>query len=230
VALRYVLVDRKHRVSFNWYEIQRLATSTLVLILSLVILDLRGGLLTEAGGITLEPFRVLLSLGSAAIAVATGFLLHELAHKVVAARRGFYAMFDSDLRFVLIGPVVALLAGVVFCLPGHVGGTTRSVRRSDEGVMAAAGPAVNLLCGGVALASLLLLPAVTAGGFGTAAFVVFYIVLQTAYVNLLLGALNLVPVHPVDGAKVLAWHRGVFAALAVGVGSLLGLFLVLFIL
>ena len=57
-------------------------------------------------------------LGSA-VAVVTGFLLHELMHKAVAQRYGAWAEFRSN-RMGLLFAVITGLFGIVFAAPGAV--------------------------------------------------------------------------------------------------------------
>src|SRR3989344_1749993 len=56
----------------------------------------------------------------AAIAVGFGFLLHELAHKVVAQRYGCWAEFRSWDLMLLVAIALAFFAGFVFAAPGAV--------------------------------------------------------------------------------------------------------------
>ena len=153
-------------------------------------LELVGGpnAVTLAG--FLDPFvRSLVTVGVA-------FLLHELAHKVVAVRFGQVAHFRADYGMLVLA-VASGLAGFLFAAPGavyHAGAITPR----ENGLIALAGPVTNL---GLAA---LFLPLVGAtgllgaiGGLGLS-------------VNLLLAAFNLLPYGPLDGRKVLAWSPVVF--------------------
>lgn len=132
------------------------------------------------------------------LTVGVGFLLHELAHKVVAVQFGQVAAFRADFGMLFIA-VVGGLAGFIFAAPGAVHHRGRITRR-ENGLIALAGPVTN-----VVLAIVFLVPLVLAegflgdiGGLGVA-------------INLLLAGFNMIPFGPLDGKKVLAWNKPVFA-------------------
>jgi Zn-dependent protease len=144
------------------------------------------------------------------VTVGTAFLLHELAHKLVAVRFGQVAAFRADYPLLGIA-VISGLAGFLFAAPGAVYHRGRiSVR--ENGLVAVAGPVTNLGLG--AAFFLLFLPA---GGFLES------LARLGVVVNVFLAAFNMLPAGPLDGRTVLDWHRGVFAvvllvAIAAGAG------------
>jgi Zn-dependent protease len=150
------------------------------------------------------------SLGTVGIA----FILHELAHKVVAVRFGQLAAFRADYGFLLLA-VVSALAGFLFAAPGAVVHRGRITPR-ESGLISLAGPVTNLV-----LAAAFLPVAVLAGPpIGDAATL-------GVTINLLLAGFNMLPVGPLDGRTVLQWNRTVYAAVAVpsivlAVGALFG--------
>jgi len=83
-----------------------------------------------------------------------GFLLHELAHKIVAQRFGQVAGFRADYGMLFIA-VVSALAGFLFAAPGAVYHQGRITERQN-GLIALAGPVMNLLLA-IAFAPLALL-------------------------------------------------------------------------
>lgn len=130
--------------------------------------------------------------------VAIGFLLssmvHDLAHALVARRRGL--------------PVSALT--VTF-----FGGSTpldpAAAQPIDDLAIAAAGPVASVVLG--------LVLAAIAVGLGTAAGdatggpleIAAETLAVVAVLNLIIGAVNLVPAYPLDGGRILraiAWRRG----------------------
>ncbi|HTT14971.1 MAG TPA: site-2 protease family protein [Thermoplasmata archaeon] len=148
------------------------------------------------------------SIGIVLLALAaafTGFLAHELAHKVVAQRLGFWAEFRLSPVGLVLSVFIAAAAGILLAAPGAtlVGGMDYS-ERQGWGRTALAGPATNagfsVLFYGAALATF------SAGSFLSASL------LFLAYINAWFGAFNLVPVGPLDGAKVLRWGVGRWAA------------------
>ena len=132
----------------------------------------------------------------ASVTVGTGFLLHELGHKLVAQRYGCFAEFRSFDQMLILAIIMALFFPILFAAPGAVmiNGPV-GIRRN--GKISAAGPIVNL-----ALAAFfLIIFLITASGFlRTIAFWGFFI-------NSLLALFNMIPIWNLDGAKVLRWDK-----------------------
>lgn len=135
------------------------------------------------------------------LTAGVAFLLHELAHKVVAVRYGQRAAFRADYGMLFLA-VVAATAGFLFAAPGAVHHQGRITQRQN-GLIALAGPVVNLVLA-VVFAPLLLL--------GLAGFSQVLLTVGTygVAVNLLLAAFNLIPFGPLDGATVRAWSTPVW--------------------
>jgi Zn-dependent protease len=146
------------------------------------------------------------------LTAGVGFLLHELAHKVVAIRYGQVAEFRADYSMLVIA-IATALAGFIFAAPGAVYHRGRITVR-ENGIIAVAGPVTNLLLA-AAFAPLL---------FGSG--IVYEVGRFGVGINLFLAAFNMIPFGPLDGKKVLAWSKSVFAVVFVGsallaVGALL---------
>lgn len=144
------------------------------------------------------------------LTVGTGFLLHELAHKIVAIRFGQVAAFRAD--YPMLGLAVASgLAGFLFAAPGAVYHRGRITVR-ENGLVSVAGPITNLV-----LAALFFVPFLLFGGF------VNEIAQMGVLVNLFLAAFNMIPFGPLDGKTVKQWDTGVFAVvLGVSIVALVG--------
>jgi len=139
----------------------------------------------------------------AAIAVGSGFLLHELAHKVVAQRYHYFAEFRAFDEMLFLALMMSLF-GVVFVAPGAVMIFTESIQRNKNGKISAAGPAMNFI-----LAGLFFLVAITTTGF-------LKIVGQYGFqVNAWLGLFNLIPVWNFDGAKIWRWNKIVWSGMVI---------------
>ena len=179
-------------VVFDRRELLDLAAAWLALALAFTFfIGLSGSLdgLTPLGA--LAP-TFLLSL----IAVGTGFLLHELAHKVLAVRFGQVAGFRAS--YPMLGLAVASgLAGFLFAAPGAVYHRGRVTAR-EHGLIAVAGPVTNLGLT-VAFAPLVLVPGLV-GNIGR----------WGVLVNVFLAAFNMLPAGPLDGKTVRSWDRQVF--------------------
>lgn len=143
--------------------------------------------------------------------VGTGFLLHEVAHKVVAIRYGQVAAFRAD--YGMLGLAIASgLAGFIFAAPGAVHHRGRITVR-ENGLIAVAGPVTNLALV-FAFAPLLVLPGFL-GSIGRLGVLI----------NVFLAAFNMIPFGPLDGRTVLDWSRLVFGvvfavSLAMGASAL----------
>ena len=181
------------------------------------------GVLRDSGGVG-----ILILLVASFVAVVTAFLLHELAHKVVAQRYGCFAEFRYSLMGLAIGVLTGAF-GFLFAMPGavmisgHVD-SRQSVRIS------AAGPGTNLSIAGTFIAVSYFL------GFSTLTYadVVSFLMGSIAFVNLFLGFFNLLPFPPLDGSKIFAFNKPLWGAMLAATaalyfaGSSLGVFLGVF--
>jgi len=133
------------------------------------------------------------------LTVGTGFLLHELAHKVVAVRFGQIAAFKAD--YGMLGIAVASgLAGFLVAAPGAVYHRGRISAR-ENGLISVAGPVTNL-----GLAGVFALPFLVSDGL------VGQIGHWGIVVNLFLATFNMVPFGALDGKTVNEWDSTVFGA------------------
>ncbi|MDD1703724.1 MAG: peptidase M50 [Methanoregula sp.] len=182
-----------------------------------------GGLLTPA--MRIPPLAALIFFGVSLVTVGIGFILHEMAHKFLAMKYGFWAEFRKDNVMLLIAVVLAALVGFVFAAPGATviypnSADGRGLSREENGKISAAGPLVNLLlCIPFAL---ILYLAVSADSPNSILTIIGTVGLQ---VNAMVAAFNMLPVSVLDGKKILAWNVGVFAVMIVAAfGILIGSF------
>jgi Zn-dependent protease len=160
----------------------------------------------------LEEF-VTAYLPAVLIAVGTGFLCHELAHKAMSHSLGFRAEFRLWKAGLIISIVSVLISfgQFLFLAPGAV--YTYSYRQptdTESGLMSFAGPLMNL-----ALAALFYVMSLFGDPWNFLGYFGFRI-------NLWLGAFNLLPIPPLDGIKVLKWNKIVWtAAVAVSWGIII---------
>ena len=137
-----------------------------------------------------------LNLNSIVVALLTaglGFLLHELAHKVVAQQYGLNAEFIADYQMLAIA-LFASFAGFIFAAPGAV--YTAGQRTRDQQLwITAAGPITNIVLG-----LLFLLVPGQIGSYGS-------------MINVWLALFNLIPFGNIDGKKILGASKPVYAAL-----------------
>ena len=157
----------------------------------------------------------------ATVAVLTGFLLHELMHKVVAQRYGAWAEFRSSRTGLLFAIFTAFL-GIVFAAPGAVY-IAGPLTREQNGRVSLSGPLTNFL---VALAFTGAWFAVALAGVlsGDIKYYIGGILFFTGYINAFLGVFNMLPIPPLDGSKVLAWNVVIWVLSIVPMGGLLALY------
>jgi Zn-dependent protease len=193
-------------IRFTRREIRDLVIAWLALGVAFMIFLNRGLLQALMAGFL--PLGVLVrAFTLSMLTVGTGFLLHELGHKVVAVHFGQAAEFRADYNMLGLA-ILAAMAGFLFAAPGAVYHRGRITKR-ENGLIALAGPVVN-----VGLAVPFLLLALAGPGFlGSLGQLGFLI-------NILLAAFNMIPFGPLDGRKVLAWNRTVFAVFAALTGGL----------
>jgi len=205
------------RFSPEEYKHILLACGALIAAFTLSFLSPLGG----GGPITVA--RALPILLGATLAVVTGFFLHELMHKVVAQRYGAWAEFRSN-RSGLILAIVTGLFGIVFAAPGAVY-IAGPLTREQNGRVSLAGPLTNFVIGLAFTGAWL---ALALNGFLTTEFGPYLsaVTFFPAYINVFLGAFNMVPIPPLDGSKVLAWNPAIWiAALAAIAIVFVGFFL-----
>jgi Zn-dependent protease len=153
------------------------------------------------------------------VAAATGFVAHELAHKIVAERYGFWAEFRLSAAGLILS-IVTSLFGVVFAAPGAtVVGGMGDVR--EWGRTSLAGPAVNLVSAGgfVGLGA--------AYAYLTASAAQWPFFLLLAFINAWFATFNLIPFGPLDGRKVYRWSASVWAGSIIAAGAFAGIMLYL---
>ena len=149
------------------------------------------------------------------VTVGVGFLLHELAHKVVAIRFGQRAQFRADYGMLFLA-IAGAFVGFLFAAPGAVYHRGRITARQN-GLIALAGPVTNLGLA-VVFAPLLTQP----GFFGEVGAL-------GVGINLLLAGFNMIPFGPLDGRSVLRWSKVVFVLVFVP-SAALAVFGLLFVL
>ncbi|AGB01160.1 zinc metalloprotease [Methanoregula formicica] len=163
----------------------------------------------------ISPLTALIYFGISLLTVGIGFIFHEMAHKFVAIRFGYWAEFVKDNTMLLVAVIMAALAGFVFAAPGATVIYSRDGRpltKRVDGIISAAGPVMNLiLC--VVFAALFFL----AGGKASLAGGNLLAMLGIAgvQINAMIAAFNLLPISILDGRKVFAWNIPIFFVLII---------------
>lgn len=139
-----------------------------------------------------------LSFIISSLTVGTGFIFHELSHKLVAQRYGCFAEFRSSDMMLIFAVFLALILGIVFAAPGAVM-ISGPVGRRRNGIISLAGPLVNIILAIIFLLLLLSIPL-----FQPVLFLIGF------FVNSLIAMFNLLPIVNFDGKKVLNWNKTVY--------------------
>ncbi len=145
----------------------------------------------------------------AAVTVGMSFLLHELAHKIIAQQYGCFAEFRAFREMLLLSILLAF-TGIIVAAPGAVM-ISGHINRIAHGKIASAGPLMNVL-----LASFFLL---TLFFYQGKLFVP--LLLYSIHINALLAVFNLIPFALFDGAKVFAWDKKIWGGMMSAAGILL---------
>ena len=141
------------------------------------------------------------------VGVGAGFILHELGHKFVSMKYGYWAEFKlwpEGLIFALI----TSFFGFVFAAPGAV--YTYADYMTDEinGKISIAGPIVNII---LALIFLAIATAFYNPPFTSETQYLIVAIGAVGYsVNSFLAVFNLLPIGNLDGSKVLRWNAGIW--------------------
>ena len=144
------------------------------------------------------------------IAILTAFFFHEMAHKYVGQKFGYWSEFRMYPQGLLFALFLSVVAGIVFAAPGAVQIFGRP-SREEMGKISLAGPSMNMVLSLIFIGIWLV-------SNGIIAFVSSVVV----YINVFLALFNLLPFGPFDGLKIFRWKKEVW-------GLLIGIDIVLFI-
>jgi len=162
----------------------------------------------SAGGSRSIEYYVSLS----ALSVVAGFFIHEMSHKVVARGYGCWAEFRADYRMLGLALLMSFF-GFLWAAPGAVI-IMGNISPKQNGKISLAGPGSNLL---VALACLPF-KLFTIAGVPT---IVSDIAASLYFFSVFLGAFNMIPFMPFDGAKIWHWNKPVYIATLLAAGLML---------
>ena len=184
------------------------------LIISALVLALAFGIALSGGFTALrQPTDLIAVVGMALVAVSLGFVFHELGHRLVARRFGYFAEYVMWPTGLMVALVFSLF-GFIFVAPGAVmiyprvtAWGTATISREKIGLVSLAGPATNI---GLVV-GFLMLDAVQPARVFT----------MGALINTWLAVFNLIPFGPLDGAKILRWNKVIWLISIVVAGGFL---------
>jgi Zn-dependent protease len=138
------------------------------------------------------------------IAVGTGFVFHELAHRQAARHYGFHSEYRAWYPLLVLALVLSVVTGWILAAPGATYFFGNRVSKKQNGIISLAGPATNLVLGTVMLSFLLLLltSKVYVPEFNLAASIIYNVVV----INFFFAFFNLLPIAILDGTKIITWN------------------------
>jgi Zn-dependent protease len=148
-----------------------------------------------------------------AVLVLLGFILHEMAHKVVAQRLNLWAEFRASLGGLVGALGLSAFTPFLFAAPGAVVIVGNATRR-DGALISIAGPATNLVIG---FLFFLIPTGPNPPELGPGVGNFYELAMQ---INAMLAVFNLFPVRPLDGSKILPWSAPAFVGMWVLAGLL----------
>ncbi|MFH2106135.1 MAG: site-2 protease family protein [Candidatus Micrarchaeota archaeon] len=201
-----------NQIKFGKDEIRDIIASILALSVAFTIFFAGGlsGIETMAN----NPDEFIVMTFLCIVTVGSGFILHEMAHKITAIYYGASAKFVMWFQGIFLMMLTSLF-GFIFAAPGAVYIYAPRITRKENGMISLAGPVTNLV---VAIAFIFL--------SATKEITVFLAILGGpisvwqfgAYINLLLGLFNAIPVFPLDGSKIFAWSKVVWGGFLIATG------------
>lgn len=141
------------------------------------------------------------------VAVMTGFLLHEIAHKWMAVYYGCWAEYRGNRSGLLVAVLMSTF-GFLLAAPGAVMIMGR-INDKQHGHIAAVGPLTNVILAMIAMPIYAMEGGGIANGLGELS-ILGSLARFLIIINLILAGFNMIPVSPLDGSKVLAWSFGAY--------------------
>jgi Zn-dependent protease len=186
---------RKYRVNFSQKEVKHISIAALLVVCIGFSIGLYGNFF---GGFLFEWTWVMMA-AFAAIMTAS-FLAHEIAHKIIAQKKGMWAEFrlttwGAVLTFASIFLPFRMIAPGAMMIGGSVPSGEDIVKISI------AGPITNLIFSSTLLGcALAVLP-------NTFAYLLFF----AAYINAFMAVFNLIPFGILDGFKIFSFNKKLWA-------------------
>lgn len=185
------------------------------------------------GGLIGHPLEFAVFVIPILVTMGSGFILHEMAHKLVAMYYGAEARFRMWVQGLVLMLVTSLF-GFLFAAPGAVYIYSNKMDKRENGIISLAGPMTNIVIAGVFVGleffapirqfySFLAPDGMDLAGYGIANGVLLVWWFGAA-MNIVLALFNMIPAFPLDGSKVFAWSKLAWAGFVVfllAVGTLI---------
>lgn len=179
---------------------QEMMDLSIAVVVLTIVFGMPGGVLYTA---SLPPLYLAVLFGIAFVAVMLSIFPHELAHKFVAQRYGYWAEFRRYDMGLILGLVLSLSGFPVIAAPGAVM-IAGPVTTETNGKISAVGPGTNALMGALLFPVAFLAPSTS---------LVSYLAAEIVWVNVALGVFNMIPFGIFDGSKIWKWSAGAYICL-----------------
>ena len=143
----------------------------------------------------------------AVVTVGSGFILHEMAHKIVANYYGAYARFKMWLYGLLFMFITSFI-GFLFAAPGAVYIYSQNISKKENALISLVGPFVNILLAAIFLILEMIKPVTFYFPFLRGSLHAWQF---GAQINIILALFNMLPTFPLDGSKVFVWNKFAWA-------------------
>ena len=183
------------RYTFSKTEIRHLLFSFFLIMITLIVMNSKSSMTFSLADLKNIDFITILGY---MVAVGSGFILHELAHKIMAQYYNFQSEFRGDFQTSLIILFIALFSPILILAPGAVWVIGKFITLKQNGFISIVGPITNLLIAIFCFFLILIFP------FQSVALEILYLTIK---VNLILGIFNMLPFWVLDGAKIVKWNQ-----------------------
>jgi Zn-dependent protease len=178
------------RIYFSPKELKHITVAVLLVVFIGLMSGVYASIFPQTGlPVSVAAFTVILT---------ASFFMHEMAHKIVAQRRGLW----SEFRLTLWGAVITLISALspVFKIisPGAVM-ISGPAEKEEVAKITIAGPTTNIV----------LATALLAGAFAPTSF--SFVLFFGAFFNAFIALFNLIPIGILDGFKIFSWNKKVWA-------------------
>lgn len=208
---RYSFYNKIFQLHTSSIEIKELIVAWFLISLTFAIV--RSSSISQISilGFVSQEFFTLIIIS--AITVGLGFLMHELAHKIVAQHYKCWAEFRADMTMLILALLMSFL-GFVFIAPGAVM-IFGNINKRQNGIISLAGPTMNIII------ALMLLPLL----FINIPSPLWKEVISSGFlINAWLGLFNMIPVWNFDGAKIWRWSKTAYFITVITAAMLIFIF------
>ncbi|MFA5357367.1 MAG: site-2 protease family protein [archaeon] len=164
---------------------------------------------------------IFVTLPIAFLAVGTGFVFHELAHRQAARKFGFHSEYRAWYGMLAIALLFSFFTGFVLAAPGATYFFGKNVTRKQNGLISVAGPITNIFIGFIFL--LFAIALIKSDIYSSSMGIIPIILYHVSQINFFFAFFNMLPFFVFDGAKVFIWNKKIWLAV-MGIAAILVFF------